>query len=77
MPFYHLVATKKNFTCGFETDDEGYITKAAPIIKKFIGQHLNMLLRWVGDNELTKIGENYTAITGKSMDNWLGLERKK
>lgn len=51
---YWITSYDKNFTCGFSTDKEGYIIKSAPIIKKFLGQHLSMLLLWVGNNKLVR-----------------------
>jgi hypothetical protein len=41
----HWISCLK-FTVRVTTDDEGKIVKAAPLVRKFIGQPLANLLRW-------------------------------
>lgn len=36
------------FTVQVVTDDRGVITWAAPVVRRFVGQPLVNLLRWVG-----------------------------
>jgi hypothetical protein len=38
------------FTCEYTVDAVGVIIKAAPIIKKFLGQHEDNLIKWASDN---------------------------
>ena len=38
------------FTCEYVVDDIGIIIKTAPIIKKFLGQHEDNLIKWASDN---------------------------
>lgn len=35
------------FTCGVEIDDEGIIIKCAPIVKRFKGQGIENLSKWM------------------------------
>ena len=44
----HWVSCAK-FTVEVETDANDKITRAAPIVRKFVGQPLGNLLRWAED----------------------------
>lgn len=47
MPSYWLSC--KKFTVQVEVDDNGIITEGAPIVKKFVGQPIVNLTRWMND----------------------------
>lgn len=42
----HYWVSCKKFTVGVETDDQHVITDAAPIVRRFIGQHMRNLVKW-------------------------------
>jgi len=44
------------FCCGVGTNDEGIITEAAPILYRFIGQHIDRLRAWDKVIEIRSIG---------------------
>jgi hypothetical protein len=44
----HWISCAK-FTVEVETDGRDVITRAAPIVRKFVGQPLVNLLKWAGD----------------------------
>lgn len=42
----HWLSTER-MTVAVTTDDQGRITEAAPIVRKFVGQPLDNLIRWM------------------------------
>ena len=44
MPGWYVTCPK--FTVLVETDKKAIITQAAPIVRKFMGQHFNRLVEW-------------------------------
>jgi hypothetical protein len=54
----NLQVTCKKFTVGVEVDRSGVIRDAAPVVRKFIGQPLDNLVRWFrkfGDEKVLSI----------------------
>ena len=43
--------SSKRMTVGVEVDDAGIIRQAAPIVRKFIGQPVENLVRWMSRQE--------------------------
>lgn len=53
--------SNKKFTCVIEVNEKDIIIKTAPILRKFIGQNLQNLIKWcnsIGKTELIKLEVN-------------------
>jgi hypothetical protein len=55
MILYRILTSK--FCCGIEIDNKGIIIKTAPILKKFKGQSIKNLEKWIKsiNGEITKL----------------------
>lgn len=45
-----LWISNKKFTCQVESNENNCAINTAPILKKFIGQHVNNLVNWLDKN---------------------------
>lgn len=52
MKWYYVSA--KFFTCAVVVDDDGIILKSAPIVRRFIGQSFENLMRWTQHEAIVK-----------------------